>query len=128
MKSIKTRQFTFSPFKILVVLGDDLVDSEVPCLKQMIEVHLRLEREYSHPSVIALEKVLPEEVPIYGIVEGEMVEEGLYRIKRVVEKPSPEEAPSNLAIIGRYIFPPYIFEFLKRIPKSLDEYQLTDAI
>lgn len=111
-----------------VVLGDDLVDSDPPCLRQMIEIHLRLDAKVSQPSVIALERVSPEDVSKYGIVEAELEEEGLFRIKRVVEKPSPEEAPSNLAIIGRYIFTPAIFEYLKRIPKSSGEYQLTDAI
>lgn len=111
-----------------VVLGDDLVDADPPCLKQMIEVHLKLETKSPPPSVIALEKVAPEDVSKYGIVEGELVDEGIFRIRRVVEKPSPEEAPSNLAIIGRYIFQPVIFDYLKRIPKTFGEYQLTDAI
>ncbi len=111
-----------------VVLGDDLVDSEIPCLKQMKEEYLKISAQYAKPSIIALEEVPLEEVSRYGIIEGEKISEDLILIKRVVEKPSPEEAPSNLSIIGRYIFDPAIFEYLKQIPKSGGEYQLTDAI
>lgn len=114
------------PFAVL--LGDDLVDAEVPCLKQMKERYLELMAHTEKHSIIALEEVPFEEVSRYGIVEGEKLSDSLIRIKRVVEKPLPEEATSNLAIIGRYIFDPVIFEFLKRIPKRGGEYQLTDAI
>jgi len=114
------------PFAVL--LGDDLVDAEVPCLKQMKERYLELSAKTQRHSLIALEEVPLEEVSKYGIVEGERVSEDLILIKRVVEKPSPEEAPSNLAIIGRYLFDPAIFKFLKQIPKRGGEYQLTDAI
>lgn len=107
-----------------VLLGDDLVEAEEPCLKQMMSVHLKYEG-----SIIAVEKVPLEDISKYGIIEGEMVEEGVIKIKKVIEKPSPEEAPSDLAIIGRYIFQPVIFDFLKKIKKSVGgEYQLTDAI
>ncbi len=114
------------PFAVL--LGDDLVDAEEPCLKQMKERYLELSAQVENHNIIALEEVPMEEVSKYGIVEGERISENLIKIKRVVEKPSPEEAPSNLAIIGRYIFDPVIFEYLKRIPKRGGEYQLTDAI
>ncbi len=114
------------PFAVL--LGDDLVDAEVPCLKQMKELYLELMAREENHSVIALEEVPPAEVSKYGIVEGERISQNLIKIKRVIEKPSPEEAPSNLAIIGRYIFDPLIFEYLKKIPKRGGEYQLTDAI
>jgi len=111
-----------------VVLGDDLVDAEIPCLKQMIEIYNQLSKKTKNHSIIAVEEVSEEDVYKYGIIEGEKIEDNLLKIKRVVEKPSPEEAPSNLAIIGRYIFDPVIFEFLKKIPKVHGEYQLTDAI
>lgn len=111
-----------------VVLGDDLVDSEIPCLKQMTETYLTLSAKVKQHSLIALEEVPLEDVSKYGIIEGEKISEDLLLIKRVVEKPSPEEAPSNLSIMGRYIFDPIIFEFLKKIPKASGEYQLTDAI
>jgi UTP--glucose-1-phosphate uridylyltransferase len=111
-----------------VVLGDDLVDAEIPCLKQMIEVYNRLSGKTKNHSIIAVEEVPREDIHRYGVIEGEKLEEKLIKIKRVVEKPSPDEAPSNLAIIGRYIFDPAIFGFLKKIPKVKGEYQLTDAI
>ncbi|MCS7198958.1 MAG: UTP--glucose-1-phosphate uridylyltransferase [Caldimicrobium sp.] len=111
-----------------VVLGDDLVDSDVPCLKQMTEIYLRLSVRSNKPSLIALEEVPLEDVSKYGIIDGERIEEDLILIKRVVEKPAPEEAPSTLSIIGRYIFDPIIFEFLKGLPKVSGEYQLTDGI
>lgn len=114
------------PFAVL--LGDDLVDAEEPCLKQMKERYIELSSQVENHSIIALEEVPMEEVSKYGIVEGERISENLIKIKRVVEKPAPEEAPSNLAIIGRYIFDSVLFEYLKRIPKRGGEYQLTDAI
>ncbi|MDM7202643.1 MAG: UTP--glucose-1-phosphate uridylyltransferase [Thermodesulfobacteriaceae bacterium] len=111
-----------------VVLGDDLVDAEIPCLKQMSSLYLELAAHYKNHSIIALERVPLEDVSKYGIVEGIRISEHLIQIKKVVEKPSPEEAPSDLSIIGRYIFDPLIFDYLKKIPKSGGEYQLTDAI
>ncbi len=114
------------PFAVL--LGDDLVDAEEPCLKQMKERYIELSSQVENHSIIALEEVPMEEVSKYGIIEGERISENLIKIKRVVEKPAPEEAPSNLAIIGRYIFDSVLFEYLKRIPKRGGEYQLTDAI
>ncbi|MGC8871421.1 MAG: UTP--glucose-1-phosphate uridylyltransferase [Caldimicrobium sp.] len=111
-----------------VILGDDLIDAEPPCLKQMKELYLELSAQTENHSLIALEEVSLEEVSKYGIVEGERISDNLIKIKRMVEKPAPEEAPSNLAIVGRYIFHPAIFEYLKRIPKKGGEYQLTDAM
>jgi len=111
-----------------VILGDDLVASDVPCLKQMLSAYLELSAKYEDVSLIALEEVPREDVSKYGIVDGERVSENLIRMRRVIEKPSLEEAPTNYAIIGRYIFTPKVFEHLKRIPKRGGEYQLTDAI
>ncbi|MCD6547845.1 MAG: UTP--glucose-1-phosphate uridylyltransferase [Thermodesulfobacterium sp.] len=111
-----------------VVLGDDLVDAETPCLKQMIDVYNLLSNQTQNHSIIAVEEVSKKDIHRYGVIDGERVGDNLIKIKKVVEKPSPEEAPSNLAIIGRYIFDPVIFEFLKKIQKVQGEYQLTDAI
>jgi UTP--glucose-1-phosphate uridylyltransferase len=111
-----------------VILGDDLVASDVPCLKQMLSAYLELSAKYEDVSVIALEEVPREDVSKYGIVDGDRVLENIIRMRRVIEKPPLEEAPTNYAIIGRYIFTPKIFEYLKRIPKKGGEYQLTDAI
>ncbi|NAZ30814.1 MAG: UTP--glucose-1-phosphate uridylyltransferase [Caldimicrobium sp.] len=111
-----------------VILGDDLVASDVPCLKQMLSVYLELSAKYEDLSVIALEEVPREDVSKYGIVDGDRVSENIIRMRRVIEKPSLNDAPTNYAIIGRYIFTPKIFEHLKRIPKRGGEYQLTDAI
>jgi UTP--glucose-1-phosphate uridylyltransferase len=111
-----------------VILGDDLVASDVPCLKQMLSAYLELSAKYEDVSLIALEEVPREDVSKYGIVDGAKVSENIIRMRRVIEKPSLEEAPTNYAIIGRYIFTPKIFEHLKKIPKRGGEYQLTDAI
>ncbi|GBE14244.1 UTP--glucose-1-phosphate uridylyltransferase [bacterium BMS3Abin14] len=110
------------PFGVL--LGDDLIDSDVPCLSQLIHVFEKVGR-----TVIALQRVPQEDVGHYGIIEGEMVEPGLYRVSRLVEKPSPGEAPSNLAVIGRYILPPGIFGIIDSLePGAGGEIQLTDAL
>ena len=91
-----------------VMLGDDIVDSEEPCIGQM----MRLFEERGNP-VIAVQEVPREETRQYGIVAGVREGERIVRISGMVEKPSPEKAPSNLAIIGRYILPPEIFEILE---------------
>ncbi|NPA40115.1 MAG: UTP--glucose-1-phosphate uridylyltransferase, partial [Thermodesulfobacteria bacterium] len=114
------------PFAVL--LGDDLVDANPPCLKQMIETYVELSAKVKDHSIIAVEEVPVEDVSKYGIIDGERIEENLIKIDKVIEKPLPEEAPTNFAIIGRYIFSPVIFEYLKKIPKVKGEYQLTDAI
>ncbi len=110
------------PFGVL--LGDDLVDADPPCLKQMMDVYKELKG-----NIIAIEEVSWERVSKYGIIDGKKVSDRLIKIEKVIEKPKKEEAPTNLAIIGRYIFEPYIFDYLKRIKKGPSgEYQLTDAI
>lgn len=110
------------PFAVL--LGDDIIMSEKPGIKQLIEV-----AERKDAPVVGVEEVPWKFVSRYGIVEGEPVSRGLYRIRDMVEKPSPSEAPSNIAIIGRYVLPPEIFEFLKRTPPGKGgEIQLTDAL
>ncbi|MCY9692639.1 UTP--glucose-1-phosphate uridylyltransferase GalU [Paenibacillus alginolyticus] len=110
------------PFAVL--LGDDIVRAEKPCLKQMMNQY-----ESRHASVIGVKHVSDEEVSRYGIVDGNEIEKRLYSINHLVEKPKKEEAPSNLAIMGRYILTPRIFDILNnQEPGAGGEIQLTDAI
>ncbi|QZY55565.1 UTP--glucose-1-phosphate uridylyltransferase GalU [Crassaminicella profunda] len=110
------------PFAVL--LGDDIVDAEVPCLKQMIDVY----NEYK-TTVLGVQTVAEEDVNKYGIVDGKYIEEGVYKVKNLVEKPKKEEAPSNVAILGRYIINPEIFEILENTtPGAGGEIQLTDGL
>jgi UTP--glucose-1-phosphate uridylyltransferase len=119
------------PEPFAVVLSDDVIKSEVPCLQQLIRVF-----EYFGASVLALMEVPPEQIGAYGVVGAEPAEfngsDGggrLYRIRSLVEKPKPEEAPSNLAIVGRYILTPEIFVALESTePGSGGEIQLTDGL
>ncbi|WP_342430870.1 UTP--glucose-1-phosphate uridylyltransferase GalU [Neobacillus sp. FSL H8-0543] len=109
-----------------VMLGDDIVMSDIPCLKQVIDVY-----EYYNSSVVAVQGVPEEDVSKYGIIKpkGAMLESNLFHIDSLVEKPSKEEAPSRFAIMGRYVLSPEIFDILARIPIGQgDELQLTDAI
>jgi UTP--glucose-1-phosphate uridylyltransferase len=111
------------PFVIL--LGDTLVQSEDgPITKQLIDVYNKYKG-----SVIALEEVKPELVSRYGIVDGEKISENVVKAKNWIEKPSLEEAPSNLAVASRYLFTPEIFGYLeKTLPGKNNEIQLTDAM
>jgi len=107
-----------------VMLGDDIVDSQEPCIGQM----MRLFEERGNP-VIAVQEVPREETRQYGIVAGVREGERIVRISGMVEKPSPEKAPSNLAIIGRYILPPEIFEILEETRSDAGgEIQLTSGL
>ncbi len=112
-----------------VVLSDDIIASEVPCIRQLLDVY-----EYYGASVLALMEVPNDQISAYGVVDAEMVsdngrENRLYRIRNMVEKPKPADAPSNLAIIGRYILTPEIFTCIEAIePGSGGEIQLTDAL
>jgi UTP--glucose-1-phosphate uridylyltransferase len=114
-----------------VVLSDDVIESEVPCLRQLLDV---CESFRDPVSVLALMEVPEDQVSAYGIVAADPVEHNgrtdcLYRIHNLVEKPSPAEAPSRLAIIGRYVLTPEIFDCLERTqPGSLGEIQLTDGL
>ncbi len=108
----------------VVVLGDDLVESEVPCVYQMLQVFGRFEE-----SVVAVQRVPAEETHRYGIVEGEEVAEGVFKVTRLIEKPAPGTTDSNLAIIGRYVLHPHIYSCLSRtLPGVGGEIQLTDAL
>jgi UTP--glucose-1-phosphate uridylyltransferase len=110
------------PFAVL--LGDDIISAEKPCIRQMIEKY-----EQYRTSVIGVQRVADEEVSRYGIVDGTEMEAGFHRIRHLVEKPQRESAPSNLAIMGRYILNPAIFDVLgQQAPGAGGEIQLTDAI
>ncbi|AEV70561.1 UTP--glucose-1-phosphate uridylyltransferase GalU [Acetivibrio clariflavus] len=110
------------PFAVL--LGDDIVDSEVPCLKQLIDVF----NEYK-TTVLGVQPVDEEDVSKYGIVSCKQVDNRVYKVKDLVEKPDKENAPSNIAILGRYIITPLIFECLENAkPGKGGEIQLTDAL
>ncbi len=110
------------PFAVL--LADDLLDGEPPVLKQMADTY-----DYYRCSVIGVQDVPRAETKSYGIVQSSAVAERLERIEAIVEKPKPEEAPSTLGVVGRYILTPRIFHHLERIGKgSGGEIQLTDGI
>ncbi|WP_226643734.1 UTP--glucose-1-phosphate uridylyltransferase GalU [Mesobacillus subterraneus] len=112
------------PFAVL--LGDDIVKSEIPCLKQIINVF-----EYCNSSVIAVQSVGDSDVSKYGIVKpkGANLEPNLFYIDSLIEKPKKEEAPSNYAIMGRYVLRPEIFDVLAQLPSGHGgEIQLTDAL
>ncbi|NMA68996.1 MAG: UTP--glucose-1-phosphate uridylyltransferase GalU [Desulfitobacterium sp.] len=111
------------PFAVL--LGDDIIHSEVPCLKQMMQIY-----ERHGASIVGVQEVPLEDTSKYGIVDGAYFDEGLYRALDLVEKPQPEEAPSTrLAIMGRYILNPEIFDILEELPPGKGgEIQLTDGI
>jgi len=107
-----------------VLLGDDVMVDDALLLRSMIEIH---EREQA--SVIALLEVTREEISAYGSAEVDVIGDDVFRLRSVVEKPAPEDAPSTLAVIGRYVFTPTIFDALDRIePGAGGELQLTDAI
>lgn len=110
------------PFAVL--LGDDVVDSEVPCLKQLIDCY----SEYK-TTILGVQTVPEDKVNKYGIVDGIHIEDRVYKVRDLVEKPRVEEAPSNVAILGRYIITPQIFEILENTePGKGGEIQLTDAL
>lgn len=110
------------PFAVL--LGDDIVRGPVPCLKQLMEVY----EEYG-TAVVGVQNVPQEDVSRYGIVGSVPIREKLSKVSQLVEKPNPEYAPSTLAIIGRYILTPKIFDFLENAQAGVGgEIQLTDAL
>jgi len=108
----------------VVMLGDDIMEANSTVLSDMIRVH-----EKENEAVIALLEVGPSEISSYGCVDPEMISEHLLRVKGIVEKPSASDAPSNLAVMGRYVFTPEIFEAISRVSPGVGgEIQLTDAI
>jgi UTP--glucose-1-phosphate uridylyltransferase len=110
------------PFAVL--LGDDIVQAKKPCLRQMIDLY----QEIQAP-LIGVKPVLRDEVSRYGIIEPHPISERLFKVNQLIEKPTSEAAPSNIAIMGRYILPPEIFTILDhQNPGKGGEVQLTDAI
>ncbi|MEK7519634.1 MAG: UTP--glucose-1-phosphate uridylyltransferase GalU [Patescibacteria group bacterium] len=106
-----------------VLFGDDIIDSPVPCLKQMIGVY-----EKYHAPVVALERVAKKSVSAYGIVRAKKITARTYAVLDVVEKPSVAEAPSRLALVGKYIITPEVFAALKKIRRGQGELRLADAL
>ncbi len=117
------RQFIDNePFAIL--LGDVIVKAEIPCTKQLINLY-----EKHQCSILGIEKVEPEDVQKYGIINGISTEERTYLVRDLIEKPNQDEAPSDLATLGRYILTPEIFDCIEKTPPGIgNEIQLTDAI
>ena len=111
-----------APFS--VILADDLIDAEVAASEQMAEVFAR-----KQASILGVEDVLPSETASYGIVDAFEIEANLLQLKSIVEKPKPADAPSTLAVVGRYILTPKIFDCLEKVkPGKGGEIQLTDGI
>jgi UTP--glucose-1-phosphate uridylyltransferase len=107
-----------------VILADDLIDGNPPVMKQMVDIYAR-----ERCSLLAVQTVPREETSSYGIVKTEPGERGMHRIIGIVEKPRPENAPSNLAVVGRYVLTPEIFDHLEKVrPGASGEIQLTDGI
>ena len=112
------------PFAIM--LGDDMVDNGQgpPCLKQLIDAY-----ETHNASILGVQEVDKENTDKYGIIDGQKLSDNIYKVKALVEKPDPDQAPSNVAILGRYIITPQIFDILGQIPPGKNgEIQLTDAL
>jgi UTP--glucose-1-phosphate uridylyltransferase len=111
-----------APFS--VILADDLIDANPPAMQQMVDVFAR-----KQCSVLGVEDVLPSETASYGIVDAFKIEDNLLQLKSIVEKPKPADAPSTLAVVGRYVLTPKIFECLEKVkPGKGGEIQLTDGI
>lgn len=116
------------PEDFAVILADDLcatpADGSKRALSQLVELYQR-----HRCTVIAIEEVPPENTGSYGVIAGDEIEPGVFRITDMVEKPKPEQAPSNLAIIGRYVFTNDIFDFIRATPPGANgEVQITDAL
>ena len=110
------------PFAVL--LGDDVIDADPPCLRQMISAF-----DQYRSSIIAVQQIPREETSSYGIIDPKPIQDSVYQVLDLIEKPSPEAAPSDLAIIGRYILTPEIFDALDRTePDEGGEIQLTNGL
>lgn len=107
-----------------VMLGDDIVSNGTPCLKQMIEIY-----EHYKTTILGVQEIAKEHVSKYGIVDGKYIQDRVCLVEGLVEKPAVEDAPSNIAILGRYIITPAIFGILEHTkPGKAGEIQLTDAL
>ncbi|QUN30576.1 UTP--glucose-1-phosphate uridylyltransferase GalU [Cupriavidus sp. KK10] len=111
-----------APFAIM--LADDLIDGNPPVMKQMVDIY-----NHYNCSVLGVEEIASEQSRSYGVVDGREWDEGVIKMSGIVEKPAPEDAPSNLGVVGRYILTPRIFDHLRQLkPGAGGEFQLTDAI
>jgi UTP--glucose-1-phosphate uridylyltransferase len=109
---------------VAVLLGDDLIDSETPVLSKMIDLYERFKAP-----VIGVHRVSMDEIHQYGVISGEPLEKRLFRVSDLIEKPAPHEAPSDIAVIGRYILTPEVLKILKKTkPGKNGEIQLTDGL
>ncbi|TQQ83996.1 UTP--glucose-1-phosphate uridylyltransferase GalU [Peptacetobacter hominis] len=107
-----------------VMLGDDIVENKKPCLLQLMDAY----EEY-RTTILGVQKVERENTDKYGIIDGKFIEDRVYKVKDLVEKPDADKAPSNIAILGRYIITPEIFDVLSDLPPGKgNEIQLTDAL
>ncbi|MGU7775098.1 UTP--glucose-1-phosphate uridylyltransferase GalU [Burkholderia sp. MR1-5-21] len=107
-----------------VILADDLLHGEQPVLKQLVDVF-----NHYHSSVIGVETIARDDSRSYGVIEGREWEEDIIKLSGIIEKPAPEDAPSNLGVVGRYVFMPTLFDHLRKIkPGAGGELQLTDAV
>ena len=124
--AILTGQALIGDEPFAVILADDLCDNDnKSVLTQMIEIH----KKYPDCCIVAVEEVPKEDTNKYGVIAGENIEENLIKVNNMVEKPEPKDAPSNLAIIGRYILMPEIFDIIKTTkPGRGGEIQITDAL
>ncbi|QDR82032.1 UTP--glucose-1-phosphate uridylyltransferase GalU [Sporomusa termitida] len=110
------------PFAVL--LGDDIIDANVPCLRQLMDAY-----DDYQGSILGVQEVPKDKVSSYGIVKPELIKDNVWKAVDLIEKPSVEEAPSRLAVLGRYIIEPEIFYLLEETPPGRgDEIQLTDAL
>jgi len=110
------------PFAL--VLGDDIVYSKTPCIKQLMDVY-----ETYESTIVGVQTVPNSQVDKYGVIDGNRLADGIYQVNELVEKPTPEEAPSNIAMLGRYILTADIFDMIdKTKPGKGGEIQLTDAM
>lgn len=127
--AVSRAQELVGPEPFAVVLADDVIDAETPCLRQLIDIY-----EFFAAPVIAVMEVPKDQISAYGVVDAEPISHNgsndrVFRIRDLVEKPKPADAPSNLAIIGRYILTPEIFDSIGQIqPGAGSEIQLTDAL
>ncbi|NUA25263.1 UTP--glucose-1-phosphate uridylyltransferase GalU [Cupriavidus basilensis] len=111
-----------APFAVM--LADDLLDGDPPVMKQMVDLY-----GHYNCSVLGVEEIAPEQSRSYGVVDGREWDEGVIKVSDIVEKPAPENAPSNLGVVGRYILTPRIFDHIRNLkPGAGGEFQLTDAI
>lgn len=109
---------------VAVLFGDDIIDSKIPCLKQLIKIF----EKYNDP-VIALEKVPRQQAKHYGVISGVRISENVFEIRNIIEKPASSQIPSNLAIVGRYILTPDVFDILKKLQPDKDgEIGLANAL